>query len=378
MRRYLSVLIFVLVMSNLTAQDKVEPDSLFDESSKTFVPVPIVNNTPTLKTGFGALLMYFFKFNKKDTLSPPSTVNLYGLYTTSKSYIIVPSANLFWGRNNNRASVALGTINVNNDFNYENDTGNLHLVYGETRWFLTLAYSRRIVEQFYLGLLYLGTKTTYQFDKGTEEENEFTKKFFEENGIEDNFISSVGINIAYDNRDYVYYPKKGINISIRPKLNANWLGSDNDYIDADYNLSWYLSIRKKKDVLALNLSGGFAWGYGGDIVPFDGYQNYGIRNALRGYQTGKYQGKNMIAFQAEYRWNFYRRWGAVFFAGTGSIWGNDSEGNQQDFAERFWLPGAGLGARFMISRVKRINLRLDFGWGVDGNQGVYFGVMEAF
>ncbi len=27
---------------------------------------------------------------------------------------------------------------------------------------------------------------------------------------------------------------------------------------------------------------------------------------------------------------------------------------------------------------KKINLRLDYAWGVDGNQGIYFGVMEAF
>ncbi len=32
----------------------------------------------------------------------------------------------------------------------------------------------------------------------------------------------------------------------------------------------------------------------------------------------------------------------------------------------------------MISLEKRINLRLDFATGVDGNQGVYFGIMEAF
>jgi hypothetical protein len=32
----------------------------------------------------------------------------------------------------------------------------------------------------------------------------------------------------------------------------------------------------------------------------------------------------------------------------------------------------------MISLEKKINLRLDFAAGVDGNQGIYFGIMEAF
>lgn len=31
-----------------------------------------------------------------------------------------------------------------------------------------------------------------------------------------------------------------------------------------------------------------------------------------------------------------------------------------------------------MEKVKRINIRLDYAFGVDGNQGLYFGVMEAF
>jgi hypothetical protein len=32
----------------------------------------------------------------------------------------------------------------------------------------------------------------------------------------------------------------------------------------------------------------------------------------------------------------------------------------------------------MVSLEKRINIRLDYAVGVDGNQGLYFGIMEAF
>jgi hypothetical protein len=32
----------------------------------------------------------------------------------------------------------------------------------------------------------------------------------------------------------------------------------------------------------------------------------------------------------------------------------------------------------MVSKEKKINIRLDYAVGVDGNQGLYFGVMEAF
>jgi len=382
MKNYIVILFLMFTVNAAFAQkkeqrEKENVDSLFNESSKSFLPVPVISNNPTIKTGFGALLIYFFKIGKEEDTSPASIINLYMLYSTNKSYIIVPSARLYWDNDKNRATIATGIININNNFYYQTDTSDLHLVYTESRLMLTLEYSRKIVGHFYLGAIYLGTKTSYKFKQGTDEENEFTEEFFKEHGIEDNFVSSIGVNISFDSRDYVYYPSRGFMFSVRPKFNTTWLGSDTKYIDTDYKFAYFLSLGKKS-ILGFDFSGGFAQGYGGDDVPYDGYQNFGISNSLRGYQTGKYQGANMMALQAEYRWNFYRRWGAVFFAGTGSIWGNASKENNLTFAERKWLPSGGLGLRFMILRAKKINMRLDFAWGVDGNRGLYFGVMEAF
>lgn len=350
-----------------------EVDSLFDKSSKTLVAVPIISNNPSMKTGFGAMGMYFFKADQKDEVSPPSIVRIAGLYSTNNSYYFFPMAKVYWNEDVNRATLITGTLRVNNDFLYESEGDKLHLVFSELRYFISAEYSRQIIDNFYLGALYLGTQTNYKFDQGTHEENEFTEEYFKNNGIQDNFVSSLGLNLSFDNRDYPYYPTKGIVASIRPKVNATWLGSDNNYVDTDFTLKYYTSVANDK-LLAVAVSGGFATG----DVPFDGYQNYGVRNSLRGYTTGKYKAKNMIAAQVEYRWNFYKRWGAVAFAGSGSVWGTDEEENGEEVFERHWLPSAGMGMRFTISQVKRINLRLDYAFGVDGNQGLYFGVMEAF
>ncbi len=363
--------ILIFSVLSITAQEKAK-DSLFDKESKTFIVLPLITSNPAMKTGFGAMPMYFLKLKKDDSLSTPSLVAIYGLYTTNNSYVFVPTAKLYWNENKNKATIFTGTLRVNNDFTYDNeDEEDLHLVFSELRYFLSTEYSRRIIGDFYLGLLYLGTKTNYKFDKGSDEENEFTEAFFEQNGITDNFISSIGFNISFDNLDYAYNPTKGLSFSIRPKFNREWLGSDNDYVDTDFNASYFIPL-SQKSVLGFGLAGGFATG----DVPFDGYQNYGVRNSLRGYTTGKYKGKHMVAFQTEYRRNIYKRWGGVAFVGTGSVWGNDEEG--EETFERDWLPSAGLGARFMISREKRINLRLDYAVGVDGNQGLYFGIMESF
>jgi len=280
-----------------------EQDSLFDKSSKTFVAIPLINNTPTMKTGFGAIGMYFFKFDAEDSISPPSILSLIGLYTTNKSHVVIPMAKLFWDEDKNRLTIGAGNLRVNNNLLYEDEGNELRLVFSELRIFITAEYSRKIVSNFYLGILYLGTQTSYKFDQGTQEENDCTEAFFEERGITDNFVSSIGLNLSFDSRDYIYYPTKGAIISIRPKLNAGWLGSDNDYVDTDYKLAYYHSFSNNK-VLAVAATGGFATG----DVPFDGYQNYGFRNNLRGYTAGKYKGPNMIAIQAEYRWRFYKRW----------------------------------------------------------------------
>ena len=366
----LTVTILILLSSFFLIAQKRDVDTLFNESSNTLTGVPLITNNPVMKTGFGAMGMYFFKFNKRDSLSPPSNLSILGLYSTNKSYFIAVMNRLFWDGDKNRANFATGMVKVNNNFLYDVEGQDVRLVFTEMRKFITLEYSRKLIGELYLGLLYLGTQTSYSFNNGTEEENDFAREFFERNGITDNFVSSIGLNISLDNRDYVYYPTRGIMFSIRPKLNAGWLGSDNNYVDTDYEWICFTPFSTNK-VLGLALVGGFAWG----DVPFDGYQNYGVRNSLRGYPVGKYKGKYMIAGQAEYRWRFYGRWGMVAFAGAGSVWGNDRE---EDAFERNILPSAGAGLRFMISAEKQINLRLDYALGIDGNQGLYFGVMESF
>lgn len=363
--------LLILASSELSFGQEKEADTLFDSSSKTFLTLPLIINNPAFQTGFGAVPMYFFKFDRDDELSPPSMASVVGLYSTNKSYVLLGMAKLFWDRDKNRANVAFGPTRVNYDFAYQTDAGqDIRLVYSEQRNFILLEYSRKIVGDFYLGALYLGTQTNYRFNEGTDEENEFTREFFEENGIKDNFISSIGLNLSFDNRDYVYYPTSGLSFSLRPKLFRSWLGSDNDYVDTDFNATYFKSWTYK-NVLGFSLAGGIASG----DVPFDGYQTYGTRNNLRGYPGGKYRGKNMVALQAEYRRIIHKRWGAVAFAGSGSIWGNEQE---EESFERNWLPSAGIGARYMVSKEKRINLRLDYAFGVDGNQGLYFGIMEAF
>ena len=183
---------------NVLGQQEKKIDSAFNEASKTFLAVPLVTNSPVMDTGFGGLGMYFFKVDKEDTESPPSLVSLYAIYTTNNSYIFTPFGRFFWNQDKNRAFVGFGTTRINYNLSYDEQDNDLRLVYSEIRNFLTAEYSRKIIGEFYLGILYLGTKTNYKFDRGTEAEKDFTREFFAENGIEDNFVSSLGLNFCFE------------------------------------------------------------------------------------------------------------------------------------------------------------------------------------
>ena len=355
----------------------VSPLGLAAESSdstrhrqNTLIAMPLINNNPVMKTGFGGIGMYMFA-NPDDEVSPPSTAMLYGLYSTNKSYMFMLPLGLFLKEDTWRITAAAATMRMNNDFAYETDIGNLRLVYSELRTFYFIAANRRLAPNLYAGLLYTGSQARYRFDQGSTEDNEFTKDLFETLGIGDNFVSSVGVAFSYDSRDYVYYPTAGWSLSIRPMYFATWLGGNNNYTSISYDVKHYRNFGEKH-VLAMRFAGGFSVG----DVPFDGYQSYGMRGTLRGYQAGKYRGKHMAGIQAEYRWQFYKRLGLVGFAGVGTIWGQSDQ--EKDVFEKDLLPSVGTGLRFQLSPERKINLRMDYAWGVNDNEGFYLGIMEAF
>ena len=85
----------MMASSTMIIAQNQDIDTLFNESSNTLTAVPLVISNPALKTGFGVMGMYFFKFNQEGTISPPSTVNIIGLYSTNKNYFMAVISHLF-------------------------------------------------------------------------------------------------------------------------------------------------------------------------------------------------------------------------------------------------------------------------------------------
>jgi outer membrane translocation and assembly module TamA len=81
----------------------------------------------------------------------------------------------------------------------------------------------------------------------------------------------------------------------------------------------------------------------------------------------------MIAAQAEYRLRLSSRFGAVAFAGAGSV--ADTFGNL--FSSTV-LPDAGVGLRFLAIPSQGVNISVDYAWGRDGSSGLYVYIGDAF
>ena len=132
---------------------------------------------------------------------------------------------------------------------------------------------------------------------------------------------------------------------------------------------YYLSF-SPDHVLATNFYMASAQG----DVPFYMLPALGGANRMRGYFKGRYRDKFYSMVQLEYRQYFWRRFGFVVFAGLGDV--APELPKFQPFKDVKYSLGFGL--RFLFNKKQKVNLRMDIGFGSDGDRGIYFGIEEAF
>jgi hypothetical protein len=82
---------------------------------------------------------------------------------------------------------------------------------------------------------------------------------------------------------------------------------------------------------------------------------------LRGAPVLRYQGEHAAKVEAELRWQFWKRFSLVGFAGTGVAW-NDLEGFE---ATQSVTTGGG-GFRYELARRYKLHMGIDVAFGPDG------------
>jgi outer membrane protein assembly factor BamA len=176
-------------------------------------------------------------------------------------------------------------------------------------------------------------------------------------------VGGVTPSVTYDSRDTIFTPMRGTYVEAQAGLFSEALGSDDEFQRAQVIAMQFLPL---SDRLFLGLRGQVGTSFGDTPFYLRPYIN------LRGAPALRYQGDDMAQIEAELRWQFWKRFSAVGFVGTGAAW-NDFE----DFDDSQAIVTGGTGFRYEIARKYGLHMGLDVAFGPD-NTAIYIQVGSAW
>ena len=161
--------------------------------------------------------------------------------------------------------------------------------------------------------------------------------------------SGLGPFVEWDTRNNSLTPSSGFNVKASAMFLGPWLGGDNAFERYTGTARFYWDP-KPRFVLAARLQ---AQGVSGD-TPF-----YALPFVyLRGIPVMRYQGDTAVSVDGEVRWNAWKRWWVVAFAGQG--WTADAPGLSKEGES---VHAGGLGFRYLIARRLGLQAGLDVAKG---------------
>ena len=319
--------------------------------SARFLPIPYLSYNESLGFQYGLIPLMMLDINKSDTISPPSTLGGFGMYTTTKSWIVLGFGKFYLKEDSWRIKAGYGKGNFNFQF-YISPPFDIYVPYNTNANFALVHAERKIVNKLYGGLGYKYTS----FDTSLDSLNI----------SEQTRLNGLSISLSFDTRSSVYYPRSGIFTNLSYDIFSKWLGNESNSGSIDFDYNHYFPVRMKKDVVASRLYSGIGTG----DVSFNQQQFVG-NDDLRGYMDGKYRGNTVMAIQSEYRWNFHKKFGAVGFAGIATVFNAINEEHNGKI-----LPSVGAGFRYKIMG-EMVSVGVDVAAGID-DWGMYFRISEAF
>ncbi|TDW99903.1 BamA/TamA family outer membrane protein [Dinghuibacter silviterrae] len=189
------------------------------------------------------------------------------------------------------------------------------------------------------------------------------------------YSSGVALDVLYDTRKNSINPEGGSfygNLVVRQNL--TFLGSDQDWNSVLVDVRKYFSVGHKNNVLAF---WSFDWFTLSGKPPYldlpstawDTYDNTG-----RGYVQSRFRGKSLLDLEGEFRFGILNDGllGGVIFANCQSV--SDPGTGQFNV---FW-PGAGAGLRIKFNKFSKTNICVDYGFGLNGSNGLFLNLGEVF
>lgn len=328
------------------------------ERNLKFAGVPIPGYSDVLGANLGLVAMAYYKMDRTDDELPPSATGVFGFYSANNSWMGGVFQKFHLDHDNWRITAAFGTGSVKYQFNpaaVNPGFPDMFLDYTTGTGFVFAQGSRRTYDHLYLGLAAVSWTAKVKLEPDLIE-------------TEDERYTGPGFVGEWDGRNHIMYPTGGFVANARFILYDDAFGSDNNFQNLSLSLSGYQSVADTTHVLAGRLLSDAAHG----DVPFSGQTIVNGNRNLRGYSNGRHRADKLLMMEAEWRWNFWRRWGAVAFAGL--AWSAD-ELDEMSLGET--LPASGLGLRFRLIETFKINARVDYAWG-QNDQALYISVGEAY
>jgi len=334
----------------------------FIDQAYGFVPMVIPITEPAVGYGAGVGLMFVDKSRREETagFGRPNITVVGALGTENHTKGAAAGDLRHWMDDRLKTLVGVVKASVNLDFYGIGQDGQLNdhpLKYNLEPLGGGVQVSYRLGNSMsWAGFGYALAATKVKFDAQNDTE-----------GLPDfNHESRVGgimPSFTYDSRDNIFTPTEGAYFDLSAGLFSKAFGGDGNFQRVGLMGIYYLPLDQKW-TLGVQSSATFSFG----DVPF--YMRPYI--SLRGAPVMRYQGEHEAEIEAELRWQFWKRFSLVGFAGAGTAW------NDFDRYEKYSsIMTGGAGFRYELARKYGLHMGLDVGFGPDAT-AVYVQVGSAW
>lgn len=329
----------------------------------TYLAFPIVYYTPETNLMFGAGGIVSFRTQNNPKTAPTYIVPWF-TYSIDKQMSVEIFGSMYHKENKHQLDYELNFKKLKTPYfgiGNKLNKSDKELVENKSLKFSS-AYQNRIKDVFLIGPIY---NLDYTFDVTPELDGLLdTNNILGKSG---GFVQGLGLRMAFDNRDDVYFPYKGNYAGLSAIGYPSFLGSKYQFANVQAEYRSFLNI-KRKVILASQIMAQMSFG----DVPFYMLPKLGGEKLLRGYNAGISRDKFLFNLQGELRIPLNRIVLSGFFGS-----GITGDKFMDYFKVKDYTYSIGGGARFRPFKDKNVVARLDVGFW-QKTYGVYFVFNEAF
>lgn len=358
----------VILLTFFVTATFAQEDSL-DRKKVGFAVYPAFSYTPETSAMIGAVAFFVFR-NEIDTAAEnyrPTSISPYVVYSLRNQLEANVDFDIFF-KNGNNLNLTARYFDFP-DFYY--GIGNQTLEENEEGFTARTLYlegqlMKPLTQKHFLGFIFdVRYDDLYDFDM------DGVLRSTEISGSEGGFLWGLGPAFRLDSRDNVLFPSRGNYIDFNVLFYPDLFGNDFNYSLFTLDFRKYLSIKTDKNILAFQLITRYSPSEG---VPFYKLPKLGGSRRLRGINHyNRYIDNTVFYAQAEYRRHLFWRFGAVLFAGFGDV-----ANHYGDYQLDEMKAVVGIGGRFQALKDEKLNARIDIGFALNGQSGLYFLIREAF